>query len=103
MYNTSLEDAGAGGTNVQSDLSNPHLMASVRQEAVDLLTESRWHHELFSAEGFQDPCGGPWTMQVLQNVMQPHVDCIVHTCFFTWFWPGVQKDIENAGGENAFF
>ncbi len=65
----------------------------VCQEAGDPLTDGGGHRELcqFILKGVrddgvesgaevhkQDPCISPWFVQMLEDVVQSHVDCIIH-------------------------
>lgn len=81
------------GPSFRGDLPQPHLLLSVCQEAGDPLTGSWRHAELgeFGREKFrhdgvksrtkvhkQDPGISSRAVEVLQDVMQPHIHCIIH-------------------------
>ncbi len=91
--NTALRSSSADRAGAGWDLSQPHYLLSVCQEAGDPLTDGGGDGQLcqFILKGVlddgvksgaeiykQDPHISPWSVQMLQDEVQSHVDCIIH-------------------------
>ncbi len=88
--NTFLRSSSDDCTGAGCVFSQPHYLLPVCQEAGDPLTYGDGDGELCQfilkgdgvksgAEVYkQDPHISPWSVQILQDKVQSHVDCIIH-------------------------
>ncbi len=91
--NAALRGSSAGGAGAGWEFPQPHKLLPVCQEDVDPLTDGSRDGELcqFILKGVrddgvksgaevykQDPHISPWSVQMLQDEVQSHVDCIIH-------------------------
>ncbi len=97
--NTTLRSSSADRTGAGWAFSQPHYLLPVCQKAGDPLTDGGGNGELcqFILKGVrddgvkngadiykQDPHISPWSVQMLQDDVQSHVDCIIHRlCFWS--------------------
>ncbi len=104
--NTALRSSSADRAGAGWEFSQPHYLLPVCQEAGDPLTDGSGDRELcqFILKGVQDdgvksgaevykqdPHISTWSVQMLQDEVQSHVDCIIHrTVCSVGKMPGVQ-------------